>query len=814
VKLRVRRKRASGATPAGPRRGSPWIAAGTLAACTVMGSRVDAAPAPRPPDARAGEPSAAPGQQPVRRFDIVAGPLSAALAAFQSATGVRVVMAGGDAAGIDSPGVQGDLTVEQALRKLLEGTGLSHRWAGPDSVALELRTRESVTVTATGPATSSPKYTEPLREIPQTIAVIPDEVMQAQGASTLRDVLRNVTGISIQAGEGGVPAGDNLSVRGFNARTDIFIDGVRDSGGYSRDPFNLEQVEVAKGPASTISGRGSTGGSVNLVSKAPGLAAQRSAQVAAGGAAYKRGTLDLNQPLDKTGLPGAALRFNAMWTDADVPGRDAVTQGRWGVAPSLALGLGTATRVTLSYFRLDQDNLPEYGLPWVPNTNVALEAYRDQAPPVDFRNFYGLRTRDYEKTGTDVASAVLDRDLGPSLRLRNLVRYGHTRRDSVITAPRFASNTGTAINRQLQSRDQEDSIWANQTDLTARVRTGALEHALVAGLELDREKSVNHLRSGPAAPTADLFNPDPDAPYPGPITRTGARNDGRADTVALYAFDTVSVGARWELSGGVRWDRFDVDYESRAATGELTTFERTDELLSGRGAVVFKPRAHGSVYAGYGVSFNPSAEGLSLTAATALVAPERSRSVEMGTKWDLLAGRLAVSAAAFRTDKTNARTPGVNAGDPPTVLEGEQRVEGLELGLTGRLAQRWDVLGSYTRMRSRIPRSNTAAELGHALGNTPDHSFRLWTSYRVPRGFEVGGGAEYVGDRFNGNSGARVAAGYWLFDALAAYEVNEHLTLRLNGYNLADERYIDRLAGGHFIPGAGRSAQLYANVRF
>ncbi|HET8645559.1 MAG TPA: TonB-dependent siderophore receptor, partial [Vicinamibacteria bacterium] len=601
------------------------------------------------------------------------------------------------------------------------------------------------------------KHTAPLREIPQTVAVIPSHVMEAQGATTLRDVLRNVTGISIQAGEGGVPAGDNLSVRGFNARTDLFIDGVRDTGGYSRDPFNLEQVEVTKGPASAYSGRGSTGGSVNLVSKAPGAAASRSAQVAGGGADYKRGTLDLNQPLDGVGLAGAALRFNAMWTDADVPGRDVVTQSRWGVAPSLAFGLGTPTRVTVSYFRLDQDNLAEYGLPWVPNTNVALAAYRDQAPPVDFSNFYGLRDRDFEKTATDVASAKLERDLGGSLRLRNLLRYGRTRRDSVITAPRFAGNDSTAINRQLQSRDQKDGIVANQADLTTRFRTRGVEHAVVAGLELDRETSVNHLRSGPTAPQADLFVPNPDDPYAGPITRTGARNDGTADTLAFYALDTLSLGARWELSGGLRWDRFHADYQSRAVDGALTAFERTDEMWSGRAGMVFKPRVNGSVYAGWGVSFNPSAEGLSLSAATAAVEPERSRSLEVGTKWDLLAGRLAFSAAAFRTDKTNARTAGLNPGDPPTVLDGEHRVEGLELGATGHLADRWEVLASYTRMRSEILRSNNAAELGHAFGNTPDHSFRFWTSYRVRGGLDLGGGAEYVGDRFNGNTGARVA---------------------------------------------------------
>ena len=705
MKLRIRRR---------------GIVAGTLAACSIVVDRAAALPQFLEDGAVVGGESSPQGQQPVRRFDIPPGSLEAALAAFRAATGLEILLPPGGVGAIPSPGAQGDYTAEQALRRLLQGTGFSARWSGPATATLELRTRETVTVTAPARAASSPKYTEPLREIPQTVTVISSETIEAQGATTLRDVLRNVTGISIQAGEGGVPAGDNLSVRGFNARTDMFIDGVRDTGGYSRDPFNLEQVEVTKGPASAYSGRGSTGGSVNMVSKAPHPVASRGVQVAGGGADYKRGTVDLNQPLDAAGLRGAALRFNAMWTDADVPGRDVVTQSRWGVAPSLAFGLGTATRVRLGYFRLDQDNLPDYGLPWVPNTNEALVAYRDQAPPVDFSSFYGLRQRDYEKTATDVASAQAERDLNGSWRLHGLLRYGRTRRDSVITAPRFASNTGTAISRQLQSRDQTDEIVATQADVSGHFRAWGAGHALVAGVEWDHENSLNYLRSGPTAPTADLFDPNPADPYPGPITRTGARNDGTARTLAFYALDTVELGSRWELSGGLRWDRFEVDYDSLAATGVLTSFSRRDEMASGRGGLVFKPSTRGSVYAGYGISFNPSAEGLSLSAATATAEPEKSRSFEVGTKWDLLQGRLALSAALFRTDKTNARTPGLNPGDPPTVLDGEHRVDGFEVGATGRLAERWEVLASYTRMRSEILRSNNAAEVGHAFGNTPD----------------------------------------------------------------------------------------------
>jgi catecholate siderophore receptor len=685
----------------------------------------------------------------------------------------------------------------------------------------EMVYEETIDVTAPAAVPSSPKYTEPLRDTPQTITVIPRELIEQQGATTLREVLRNVTGISIQAGEGGggLP-GDNLSIRGFSARNDIFVDGVRDFGAYTRDPFNIEQVEVAKGPASLYSGRGSTGGAINLSSKTPLPAQAQSATIGVGGVGgddFSRATIDINQPLEGFAIPGTAVRVNAMWNQGDVPGRDVVANERWGIAPSVAFGLGTPTRVTAGFSRLDQDNLPEYGLPWVPNTNVPLAQYADHAPPVDFGNFYGLKDRDSEKTVTDLATAAVEHDFGDSISLRSLVRHGRSKRDSIITAPRFVSTDSTDINRQLQSRDLTDTILAQQNDLTFHFETGALGHALIAGTEVVREESENHVRTGPAAPVADLFHPDPNAPYTGPITRTGARTESTADTVALYANDTVKLNERWEITGGLRWDRFDIEYKSVAVDGAVTPFERTDEMLSWRAGMVYKPLPNGSLYAAASTSFNPSADGntgLSLTAGTADLEPEKSRSFEVGTKWDLFGDRLAMSTAIFQSEKINARTPGINPGDPATVLEGEQRIRGAEIGGSGRLTDRWTAFFGYTWLDSDIVKSNTAVEVGNEFANTPEHSASLWTTYRLPLGFEIGGGVQYVGDRLNSTTTRRVAPAYQLYDAMVSYEWNERLTLRLNVTNLADERYIDRVGGGHFIPGAGRSVALTTSLDF
>lgn len=752
---------------------------------------------------------------PLRRFDIPPGPLSAVLRAFQDATGLVVSVELEQIGDLASPGVSGLLTVEQALEELLAGTGLTYRFTAPQAVRLELKPlAESVVVTGQVEA-SSPKYTKPLRDTPQTVTVVPKEVIEEQGATTLRDVLKNVTGISIQAGEGGVPAGDNLSIRGFNARTDIFVDGVRDFGGYSRDPFNLEQVEVVKGPASNYSGRGSTGGSVNLVSKTPFLSRHLSGSVGGGTGAYGRAAIDYNQPLDGLGT-GAALRLNAMFTNADTPGRDEVGSRRWGVAPSLSLGLGTGTRWNFGFSHLGQDNLPDYGIPWVPSNNQPLSQFANQPAPVDFGNFYGLNQRDYEKTDTDLVTAQVEHDFGDSMTLRNLFRLGRTRRDSIITAPRFAGTDTTDIRRtDWKSRDQNDGILANQTDLTARFETGSFKHTLITGLELARETSTNYNRveTGQEGPDTDLFDPNPNDPYDGSILRDGQKTDGTGISAALYAFDTIDFSDKLQWSGSLRWDRFDVE----AIRAGESSQQRTDNVLSWRTGLVYKPAANGSLYIGAGTSFNPSAEGLSLATrggSLAEVEPEKSRSYEAGTKWDLLDLRLSLTAAVFRTEKTNARTPGLNPGDPPSVLDGRQVVNGIEFGVAGHLTDAWSIFGGYAFMDSGIEESNAAAEVGNEFGNTPSHTLSLWSSYRLPWEVEIGGGLQYVGDRFNNSNGTRTAPGYWLVDAMASYRISEHFTLRLNVDNLANERYIDRVGGGHFIPGTGRAAKLTTSFDF
>ncbi len=674
---------------------------------------------------------------------------------------------------------------------------------------------------------ASAKYTEPLRDIPQTITVIPKEVIQDQGASTLRDVLRNTPGISMQAGEGGTPAGDQMTIRGFSARTDLYVDGVRDFGGYSRDPFNLEQVEVAKGPSSSTSGRGSTGGSINLISKTPHADIERSASAGFGTDEYQRYTLDMNQPLQEVGLEGMALRVNAMLHEAEVAERDEAENNRWGVAPSLKIGLDTPTRVTLIYFQMNQDNAPDYGLPWGSNSNAALANYRNEPVPVDRSNYYGMIHRDFEYVGTHLFTGLVEHDFSETLRLKNQTRYGSVFRDSLITAPRFNANGSTDIRRtDWKSRDQEDTILINQTDLNLDFYTGTIGHALVTGLEFSNEFEENYARNvtGAGGPVTDLYNPDPYSAFNDSVVRTGAKTQTDVDTIAAYLFDTATITEQWELNGGVRLDNVQTNFISTATNGSETLLSRTDDMLSWRSGVVYKPVENGSVYFGVGSSFNPSSEGLTLAATTTTgtatsgnnfnIDPEENRSYELGTKWDLFGDRLSISAALFRTDKTNARTEDPADPTDTIVLNGRQRVQGIEFGASGDLTRDWHVFGGYVLMQSEVLESKNAAEIGQNLANTPEYTLSLWTTYDLPWNWQIGGGLQYVDDRYSALSNPRSAPDYWLLDAVIAYRVNENVEIRANIYNVTDEEYIDFVGGGHYIPGAGRSATLTTSFKF
>ena len=744
-------------------------------------------------------------------FNIPAGTLQEVIAAFQKKTGIEVKVDNDNILDIVSPGVVGNLTAEKALRQLLNGTGVSYVFRGVRSVTLNLQAEAANVEIKSSEAKviDSPKYGGPLRDIPQTISVLSKEMIQQQGATTLREVLNNVPGITVTAGEGGAPAGDNLTIRGFSARNDIFVDGVRDLGPQSRDPFNLEQVEVVKGPSSTFTGRGSTGGTINLVSKLPNLRRTFSGSLAGGTDSTKRATADINLPFTDS----IAFRVNLMGHDSNYPGREAVQNRRWGAAPSIMFGLGSPTRFSASYFYIEQDNTSDYGIPWVPAANTALIPFRDRPAPVPRSTFYGFLDRDKEKLRSDLITGRFEREFNDNMAIRSQFRYGYSRRDSIATPPRFTNNTTTSINRELRSWVTNDDIFDNQTDVTAKFKTGSIEHSAVFGGSYSYEKNHRALRAAPNSLTT-LFDPNPNDTYTGIVTIDPRQPNAAANSLAGYVFDSIKFNKQWEFVGGLRWDRFDVSGFNTATVNllpVLVPIDRVDTIVSGRASVIFKPLENGNVYASFASSVNPSLEGLLYSPADVRTDPEKTRTFELGMKWDLFGNKLLLSGAFFRVDKTDARTPGLTATDPVT-LDGDQRVQGIELSATGNITRNWQVFSGYTYLDSEIVNSRTAptnvngvliSELGKELINTPRNSFNLWTTYTWDRLF-FGGGPRFVGKRFGNNINTRFVDSYVIVDALVSYKLTKNIDLRLNMNNLGDKYYIDRIGGGHIVPGAGR----------
>lgn len=664
---------------------------------------------------------------------------------------------------------------------------------------------------------TSTKYTQPILDIPQTVQVIPETLIRDQGATSLREALRNVSGISLQAGEGSAgPGGDNLTLRGFGARNDFYVDGIRDFGSYTRDPFNLEQIEVVKGPASANSGRGSTGGYINLASKQAQLDDFLRVDTSVGSDNLFRGTLDFNKASDE--IEGAAFRANVLYHDQDIPGRDHVFSSREAVDATLGFGLHDTsdTRLFLNVFYQEEDNLSDYGIPFVPTTvtDPAFIPFIGGPAPVDFDTYYGLVNRDFENLDTARFTARLEHDLNDSITLRNQTRVGQSNRFSVASTPRFNAANPAQILLNFADRDETINQFVNQTDFLFEFETGSLKHEALFGFEIAAEDYHRQRYTptiGNAATATDPFDPNQISPDPS-FTPNANFSDAEMLSTGLYLFDTVEVTPWLDITGGARFDRVDLDFVSNL----IPSGGRTDDIASGRAAAIFKPAENGTVYFGWGTSYDLSIDRVLLDSGIANTSPVESETFELGTKWNVLDERLTLSAALFRIDKTNAVAADQLAGS--VALSGDQRVDGFELGAAGQVTPWLNLFFGYTHLNSELLASAlpaNAASVGKALPMTPEDSVSLWMQADLSDRLFVGGGPVYVDSRFNSRPSIEfVAPSYLVWDALVGYHINENLTLRVNVNNISDEDYAGTVASGHFIPGEARSVMFSASMEF
>jgi catecholate siderophore receptor len=639
------------------------------------------------------------------------------------------------------------------------------------------------------------KFSEKLVDTPRTVTVLTKEILEDKNATSLREVARTTAGVTLGTGEGGNAFGDRFFIRGFDARNDVFIDGVRDPAVSIRENFFTEQVEILRGPASSFAGRGTAGGAINIVTKQAGDRNFQKAETTFGTDQTKRITFDVNQVVS----PTLSLRTGGLYQDAEVAGRNYVTDDRWGAFGALKWTPTDAFKVTANYVHTDLSGLPDFGVPYnrtlrapVTDINVPRETY------------YGFVNRDFQKARQDFGTLIAEVNLTPDITLTNKTRLQRSVLDYVGTLPN--NPTATTVSLSAQSRYQVTDVVANVTDATFRFDTGGVKNTLVTGVEVSQESimrdnytgltsELSGIFTGNSA-TVSIFNPPNLAPFASSPQRSNNPTNINVDTKAAYAIHTANFQDVVILNGGVRYDDYAINGSSRTANTGVTS-----GMFNYNVGAVLKPVPYGSLYAAFATSSNPVGAELDATGTAygglvvnnttfQALAPEENKSTEIGTKWELFDRHLLVTAALFETVKSNAReTSGNNI-----IAGAEYRVRGIDLGMGGKITDRWSVFAGAVFMESKVLKSIDATQVGAQLANIAHQSFNVLTKYRITDPWEIGGQATYVSEIFGGTLGAtngNVLPSHWRFDAFTEYRFNRHLKAKVSVNNIFDTVYYD-----------------------
>ena len=681
------------------------------------------------------------------------------------------------------------------------------------------------------------KLTEPLLDTPRSVTTISKEVLEDKGATSVRELARTTPGVTLGTGEGGNPFGDRLYIRGFDARNDAYINGIRDPGTPIRENFNTEQIEILKGPSATIGGRGTSGGAVNIVTKQPAGQDFTTVTTTLGTDNTRRGTVDVNKVINNE----LSVRVNGMWQNANVAGRDEVFDDRWGGALAAVWKPTQSFKLTVDYFHLNLDQLPDWGVPW---DSVNHRPFTD-TPGVKRSNYYGYAARDFQKGQQDIVTTGVEAKVFDNATLTSKLRYGFSTIDYIASAPEAVTRVGLdpanwTVQSRPKSRYQENEIVANQTDLTTKFHALGGNHTIVTGFEISREDILRDSYTGLAS---EAFNPPPGVPvgtlvvpllnpntasigFSGSPTRSGNTADVLVDTKSAYILDTIKFSPQWIFTGGIRLDDYDLSYTQKNANGTTTRLARSDLLLNYNVGITYKPLPNGSIYAAYGTSSNPVGNELDgngqsyggISAGNQLLDPEQNTSLEFGTKWELFNRHIMATASVFQTDKDNARETKV--GDNVNVYSsGSYRIRGVELGLGGNVTTALSLYGGAVWMDSETLKSINPADVGKRFANIAHESFNLLAKYKLTDWMSVGGQVTYRGQI---NGGTLAANGnfireFWRFDANAEFQLNKTLSLQFQGINLTNELYYDALyrSGTPFVYVApGRAGYVTLQAKF
>lgn len=683
--------------------------------------------------------------------------------------------------------------------------GYAHAAAEAETTLDEVKVRSS-RERADGPvdgyrATRSSTVTKtdtPLRDVPQSVQVIPETLMKDQAMQSMAQVIRYVPGATMNPGEGGR---DQPVLRGISTNADFYVDGIRDDGLYFRDPYNAERIEILKGPSGMSFGRGGAGGVINRVTKRPLDVAKRQFDLSIGSEDAKRATLDIGGRFgDAAGSAG--YRVNAMVEDSG-SFRDGVSVRRSGVNPVFEFFPGAATSVVIGYEHFEDRRTIDRGIP--SQGSAPYETARE--------TFFGNADQSEGSGRIDALSARIEHQLAPHVMLRNNLRvtdYATFRQN--VQAASAVSNSGIVQLSAYNSSNDRTNVF-NQTEAEMRLDLGGMEHLVLAGIELGRQRSdnvrVTGYFNGVERPGVSALAPS------ATVTEwrakaSDANNLAKASIAGIYVQDQITIAPQWKAVAGVRYDRFKVDIDDRRAAP--VDLSRTDTEASPRAGLIYQPSATQSYYVSYSYAFLPSGESLSLAANNAELEPEKAKNWELGAKWDLAPG-LSATAALFRLDRANVKATDPN--DPARLqLTGLQRTEGFELGLQGQVTDRWQVYAGYARLDAEIKEATTVPA-GTKVALVPRHAASLWNRVDLTAGWSVGLGLVYQDEVYASSSNLVTLPSYTRVDGAVFYQVNKNTRLALNLENLSDRRYYATAGGdNNIVPGAPRSARVSLSMGF
>lgn len=689
------------------------------------------------------------------------------------------------------------------------------------------------------------KFVAPLLDTPKSVSVISKKLIQDTQVTTLSDALRTVPGITLGAGEGGNPNGDRPFIRGYNSESSMYVDGVRNSASQNRELFAIEQVEVTKGSASALGGAGSVGGSINMISKVAKKGDSLEGSVGAGTDNYQRITLDGNKDFGN----GIAARVAVLGHKNEKAGQaDGAEYARAGVAPSITLGLDTATRATLSYYYLKSDDTPDSGVPyWNSADNTAT------GKPLNAKQgiYYGWKDRDFQKQENQSGTIKLEHDITDDITVSNTAIYSKSKNNYLWTQPDDSQRNiaNGEVWRRVNSRITDTNSFTDQLALTGKFNTGAIKHSFNVGAEYSDQESdkgsyavtSNSGKTITGSPTTgacslgvgaasdywctSAYHPNSNDPWLGNIAAVRNTTTTTTKTTSIYALDSIAFTPKWLLDLGLRWDKFDTEQVTNATGARI---ESNKDFFTYQAGLTFKPVENGSIYTSFATSANPvgvdAGDGSeSIGQAYMDLKPEESRTFEIGTKWDFLQNRLNLTAAIFRTEKQNTR---IQLDSTTYTNGGESKVDGVELGLNGNITNKWAVSAGYTYLdtemtnpgpscsRAGVCTENNPAK-GKQLPNVPQNSATLWTTYQVLPQLNLGVGAIAMDKVYGDAANTKWVSGYVRYDAMARYNVNKNVDLQLNVNNLSDERYFTKAYASHYATEAeGRSAVLSLNFKY